>query len=394
MAEEKVQLPVELELLGIRTHVTVGNAPDNGEWQQEDNHCVFLRDPRTDRVYSIIGTNEFSDCPSGYTTCTRGYLGELELLPPGARIGSLHYVPLRRGTLCRIVRGYETGGIRLLGDSNRTEFLSYDENGDDHYYPCGRCWLDTNLLKTTGRAPAKRPVWLLYSDRQKPDEGPCRWLKEWSSWFEHSSSHDAQMQQQQVRRLERPTVAFVDRLSRVTDVSITKSNVFVVHHRDSVGALEDLLLDSSSDPKVDDPRVVVHVRFSSSHHDGEMQKTYILFGASSLGKSFLAGSLEHPQCTVFETDSLRDNQPLPDLRAFRVVVLGNKHARHRRQIDQWMHTHDHVRVSLFSRESCKARIWSWYQRRRRARLHRLLLSHLPRVIVNLVQEQLGYKLEQ
>lgn len=371
-------MPAEFELVGIRTHIRVDHAYCQGDTRQVVQYIVFLCDPITRRLYSVSCGDEYSDCPSGDTSATSRYLGKVELLPAGARVGSLHYVP--RVAHPRVASQPTDRGGNWYFTSNSGVF---------------HCWFDTDLLRATGRAPIRRPVWVLSSDREIVPEP---WLDQWQAWFK-----SGQQVTHQARSMEHPSIVCVNDSSQVADVP-TCQNIFLCHQATSLG----VLLDRLDKFDGDDPRTVVRVRFShispGSSNGGSLlfpahpPLPFVLCGGSGLGKSFLAEHLNgnnteqsSDSCTVFETDALRENESLPDLNAFRVVVLGNKHSPQRkRQLDEWTRTHDHVRVSFLSRDSCKMRIQRWYQRRRRARLQRVLLSYLPRVLVGLVEQQLEY----
>jgi len=134
----------------------------------------------------------------------------------------------------------------------------------------------------------------------------------------------------EVRELEQPVLAV---LYSPNWAFAEECSVSIVHFHNH-SSLHALLtrIDTGNDTSVDDSRMAIHVRFEpffptpmpmpmpTSERLGE-QPTYVLCGASGLGKSYLAAlvgtsttitTTGNDACTVLETDSTREDHLLPN----------------------------------------------------------------------------------
>jgi hypothetical protein len=225
--------------------------------------------------------------------------------------------------------------------------------------------------------PEHRPAWVLYGD-SKPA------LDQWRQWFEKTDNSNGRYNySNDVHRIERLRVNVCGLSTQVAEINY-ECSVFVAYA--NVPAVLKLL--DTAD--LEDPRDVIHVKFSN-RNPASSSAPYMVRGASGLGKSFLTSYFVRgfPTLRILETDSIATNQhPLPDPSTFDIVVIGNKHRIHTKRMRRWTRQHAHVDVWLYTPKNQASLIWRWYKTRRRARLERLLLRHLPRVLVTMVADMI------
>jgi hypothetical protein len=175
------------EMIGIREFRQVDHSDEHGTAEVKHYH-VFLR--HLGHVYTLVAKNTYTDCSSGWTSATFGTASPVTRLSQGTTIGTLHFVPKRKGLPVRLhtyISGYggqtistglyvaEAEGTKVTaveaapteeGQDDEGEqdvvgcVVGWDGDGGDHYYPCGSAWITEDFFDKTPRAIEDRPVYV------------------------------------------------------------------------------------------------------------------------------------------------------------------------------------------------------------------------------------------
>jgi hypothetical protein len=404
-----------LELLGVRVrlHVDFARTTEYGDvHMQKPDYHVFFRDDTTHDIFTVVCSNWFGACHSGWTTATQGECSPL--MKVEGTVGSLHYVPKNPRLRVCIERTYDPYGADL-GPTGRIYFmtkpeidlLTFSRLGNWHsYYPEGWSVLNTEGLISTARLPSARPVYVCSC--REVQSSAFKQFTEWlalgldttivdrletivfkkpykasdffpASWF----LTDA------IENIESQSPAVVEHVSSAP-LPFWKE-VFVVNTAHMLQpVLQYLRQDTAADP-----RRVINVDVTSA--DCNNTRVYFLYGGTTLGKSHLASCLPE-QLLVIESDQQR--RP-PDFVCFLraasaattiVVVVGNKHPRHqiwlqnvrrRSRKNKWPVAFLH----FTSHDSAAWTIASWLRRQRDRILLGRLSVYLPRALCRIILER-------
>lgn len=128
----------------------------------EDHYLIFCESSNGYNKFIIELWTEYTECPSGYTSATLGYITKY----PVNDFGPFSYTVINPVFLQindQFVNYTELDQL-FKYEEIKTNVFEYSSTDNDEWYPRGYTKINFDLFRKAGRAMDKKPVWILVGE--------------------------------------------------------------------------------------------------------------------------------------------------------------------------------------------------------------------------------------